>query len=285
MTRKVALIGADGQLGQEVATAFECNGDEVCRLSHDRVEISDIDSIRKALTALQPQIVVNTAAFHNVEKCEADPTKAFAINAIGSRNMAQVAEETHAIIVHVSTDYVFDGAKGKPYLESDLPNPLNVYGNSKLAGEHFVRSMAARHFVLRTSAIYGKHACRAKGGLNFVDLMRKLASERKEVRVVDSEFVSPTPAKSIAQSIIKLCGCEAYGLYHATAEGFCSWYEFAAEIFRLTGATVKLMPAGPNEFPAKVARPKYSVLENCQLKKIGLNVFRPWQEGLSDYLM
>ena len=186
--------------------------------------------------------------------------------------------------MHVSTDYVFDGAKQAPYEEQDAPRPLNVYGNTKLAGEYFVRSTTEKHFVLRTSAIYGKSPCRAKGGLNFIELMLKLAKERGEVKIVDSEFVTPTATTEIARQMVALSRCDAYGLYHATAEGSCSWHQFARAIFELTGTKVSLKVAGPNEFPAKVPRPKYSVLENRTLKNRGLNVFTPWQDGVREYL-
>jgi dTDP-4-dehydrorhamnose reductase len=184
----------------------------------------------------------------------------------------------------VSTDYVFDGAKRSPYEEKDAPRPLNVYGNTKLSGEYFVRSIVDKHFVVRTSAIYGKNPCRAKGGRNFVELMLKLAAERGEVKVVDGEIVTPTPTEELSRQIVALSQTDFYGLYHATAEGSCSWYEFAREIFTVANVPVRLQVAGPNEFPAKVPRPTYSVLENRALKNHGLSVFKPWQEGLREYL-
>jgi len=228
--------------------------------------------------------VVNTAAMHHVENCERDPQKAFAVNGLGTRNLALVARDLGAVLMHVSTDYVFDGAKGSSYDESDAPNPLNVYGNTKLCGEYFVRSTLDKHFVLRTSAIYGRSPCRAKGGLNFIELMLKLARERGEVRVVDSEFISPTSTAELGRQMVALSRSDFYGLYHATADGSCSWHEFAREIFALTGTKVSLKVAGPNEFPAKVPRPKYSVLENRGLKTRQLNIFRPWQDGVREYL-
>jgi len=227
---------------------------------------------------------VNTAAMHHVEDCERDPDRAFAVNGVGARNLSLAAREIGSTVMHVSTDYVFDGAKGKPYEESDAPRPLNVYGNTKLSGEYFVRSTIDKHFVLRTSAIYGKHPCRAKGGLNFIELMLRLARERGAVRVVNNEFVTPTSTAELARQMVELSRSTSYGLYHATAEGSCSWYEFAREIFALANVNVKLEAARPNEFPAKVARPLYSVLENHRLKCHGLNVFRPWQDGLREYL-
>lgn len=281
---KVAVIGANGQLGTDVVAAFTRHGDDVIGLTHSDVELSQMDSVSARLQEIRPHVVVNTAAMHHVENCERQPEKAFSVNGIGVRNLATVARDLKATLVHVSTDYVFDGAKGAPYEESDAPNPLNVYGNTKLAGEYFVRSIADKHFVLRTSAIYGRSACRAKGGLNFIELMLKLSKERSELRVVDSEIVTPTATTDIACQILALCRTEGYGLYHGTAEGSCSWYEFAGEIFNLTGTNTQLVVAGPNEFPAKVPRPTYSVLENRNLKKHNLNVFRSWQEGLREYL-
>ena len=281
---RIAVIGADGQLGMDVSQGFEKNGDEVHRLSHAQIEIASPEAVQGCLTKIAPDVIVNTAAFHKVEQCEVEPAQAFAINACGARNLATTAANLGAIIIHVSTDYVFDGAKQTPYVETDLPRPLNIYGNSKLAGEHFVCSTSPKYFVLRTSALYGKNPCRAKGGLNFVELMRKLARDDKEIKVVNSEFVTPTATADLARQIVRLSRCDAFGLYHATAEGNCTWYEFAREIFNLTGTEARLKVADPIDFPAKVRRPKYSVLENAGLKSIKMNVFRPWQEGLKDYL-
>jgi len=281
---RVAVVGANGQLGSDVVEVFRERGSEVFPLTHVDLELANPDSVSTCLKSLAPAVVVNTAAMHHVEQCEQQPEKAFAVNAIGVRNLAVVTKELGAVLIHVSTDYVFDGAKGQPYVEEDAPVPLNVYGNSKLSGEQFVRTLNDKHFVLRTSAIYGKQPCRAKGGKNFVELMLKLGRERGMVRVVDSEVVSPTPTAQIAAQIYELSGCDAYGLYHGTAEGSCSWYGFAREIFKAANLQVDVQIAGPNEFPAKVPRPKYSVLENRGLKRLGLNRFTDWRDGLQQYL-
>lgn len=281
---KVAVIGANGQVGQSVAQAFAGHDDEVCPLTHAEIEIASAESVRTCLATLRPDVVVNTAAMHHVENCEAQPEKAYAANGLGARNLALVTHNLGALLIHISTDYVFDGSKDKPYVEEDTPLPLNVYGNTKLAGEYFVRTLNKRHFVLRTSALYGKHPCRAKGGKNFPDLMLHLARERGSVRVVDSEVVSPTSAFELARQIVTLTSCDAYGLYHATGEGSCSWYDFARELFAVTNTKVDLQVAAPNEFPAKVRRPTYSVLENRGLKRLGLNCFGTWQDALREYL-
>jgi dTDP-4-dehydrorhamnose reductase len=281
---KVAVIGANGQLGADVSREFSRHGDDVYGLSHSDVEICSLESVRKMLADARPQIIVNTAAMHNVETCEKDPLKAYEVNALGPRNLAHGARDIGAVVVHVSTDYVFDGFKKEPYLERDPAIPLNVYGNTKLAGEAFIQSATDKYFILRTSALYGTNPCRAKGGRNFVELMLKLASERDELRVVDDEIISPTSTSELAKQIVVLSQTDNFGLFHATAEGDCTWYEFAAKIFDLAGVKTKLTVAAPNEFPSKVPRPKYSVLENNALKVLGLNSFHTWEEGLLSYL-
>jgi dTDP-4-dehydrorhamnose reductase len=280
----VAVLGSSGQLGSDVCAAFIRNGDEVFGLTHSDVEMTSASSVEAALSACVPEFIVNAAAMHHVEKCEADPGAAFAANAIGAKNIAEWAKRAGATVAYVSTDYVFDGKKGSPYLETDVAYPLNAYGITKLAGEHFTAAIAPKHFVLRVSAIYGRQPCRAKGGLNFIELMLKLSHERDKLRVVDDEFITPTPTVQIAEQLVALSRSGNYGLYHGTAEGSCSWYEFAREIFRATGTRVCLEKASPGEFPAKVPRPKYSVLENHALKAAKLNVFTDWRDGLEDYL-
>jgi dTDP-4-dehydrorhamnose reductase len=281
---KVVVIGSNGQLGVDLTAEYRNAGAQVIGLTHQDVDISSLESTRHVLAGIRPEIIANTAAMHHVENCEKEPSRAYEVNAIGTRNLASVARELDAKIAHVSTDYVFSGAKREPYVENDRTAPLNVYGNTKLAGEAFLEATGDKYFIVRTSALYGKNPCRAKGGKNFVDLMLKLAAERDEVRVVDDEIVSPTPTAELARQIVILTNTTHYGLYHATAEGSCSWYEFAGKIFELEGFKTRLNAASPNEFPAKVPRPKYSVLENRALKALGLNSFQPWQKGLSSYL-
>ena len=284
---KIAVIGADGQLGTDIVSASRDDGHVVIPLTIAQVDVADGAQVQRALALFggAAEVIVNTAAMHQVEKCEADPARAFAVNALGARNLAQAANSCGARLVHISTDYVFDGAKMEPYLESDCPLPLNAYGNSKLAGELFVRSVAEKHYVIRVSGLYGQSPCLEKGGLNFVDLMLKLSRERQEVRVVDDEVLTPTSTREVARQIlIMLKGGATDGLYHATAEGHCSWYEFAREIFRLSRSPVTLNKAAPGEFPAKVPRPKYSVLENANLKRQKLNAMAFWKDALADYL-
>ena len=189
---KIAVIGANGQLGHDVVRTFANQGDEVRALRHEDIELSSLESVKGCLRATQAEVVVNTAAMHHVENCEQQPDRAHEVNVMGARNLATVTRDLGSVLIHVSTDYVFDGTKGEPYVESDQPHPLNVYGRTKLEGEQLVRDINPKHYILRTAALYGSHPCRAKAGQNFVDLMLRLARERGRVRVVDNEFTSPT---------------------------------------------------------------------------------------------
>jgi dTDP-4-dehydrorhamnose reductase len=281
---KIVVIGANGQLGCDLCSAFSGNGHEVIPLNHDVIDLIDVNSVKTKLEQLRPLVVLNTAAMHNVEVCESSPLKAFEINAAAVRNLAVISNELDFTLFHFSTYYVFDGSKKAPYFETDLPLPLNVYGNTKLAGENFVRTISKKYFVLRVSGLYGKNPCRAKAGTNFVKTMLKLAKERPEVRVVNDEILTPTFTEDIARQCVELNKVDHYGLYHVTAQGNCSWYEFAAKIFEISGAKVKLTIADSGEFKAKVARPKYSVLENQALKALNLDIMRHWTDGLQAYL-
>ena len=282
---KIAVIGADGQLGTDISAAIKQTNHELIGLTINDIDITDKDWTARVLKESTPQLVINTAAFHDVEKCENEPVKAFEVNALGARNLAEICNDMDAALMQISTDYVFDGKKRAPYVETDKPMPLNVYANTKLSGEHFVEAIAKKFYILRVSGIYGKSPCLGKGGMNFVELMLKLSKSRPEVRVVDNEFLTPTSTKEIAGQIIKMIDSNAaYGLYHATAGGSCSWYEFAKEIFEITKPDIAFNKAEPGEFAVKVNRPEYSVLENKFLQDQGIDIMRHWKEGLRTYL-
>jgi dTDP-4-dehydrorhamnose reductase len=274
------VLGAPGQLGSDCLEAFA--GEDVVGLGHDDIDIRDVDGVRSMLARLRPQIVVNTAAYHNVPRCEEMQEDAFAVNAIAPGRLARACTDVGARLVHVSTDYVFDGGKRTPYVEDDLPRPLNVYGISKLAGEHAVLAVDG-HQVVRSSGLYGIRPCRAKGG-NFIDTMFRLSAEKPEMRVVDDEVLTPTFTSDLAAQIRVLALEAPPGLYHATAAGECSWYEFARAIFDLGGITTPLHRSSTAEMPSPVRRPSYSVLANAALGRLGLDRMRPWRDALADYM-
>ncbi len=280
---KIALIGANGQLGSDLQTVLIARGCRVIPFVHADIEVSDLKSIQAALMPGQPDVIINTAAFHKVEEVEQNPTQAFAVNTVGPRNLALASQELNSTLIHLSTDYVFSGSKGKPYVETDPVDPLNIYGISKAAGEMVVRALWPRHFIIRTSGLYGKAGSSGKGG-NFVELMLRLAQQGKPIRVVDDQILIPTSTRALAFQVAALIDTDAYGTYHATCQGECSWYEFAAEIFRSAGLHPDLRPQSTAESGARVRRPAYSVLENAQLKVIGMDGMPPWQEALRNYL-
>ena len=283
MRAEVVVIGGNGQLGSDIVLRFRREGVSLRSLTHEDLEVSNPESVASVIGELRPTLVVNTAAYHQVPACEASPDKAFAVNAVGPLYLAKAAQGLGAVLVHISTDYVFDGQKRTPYLEEDVPRPLNVYAASKLVGESFVRNYCERHFIVRTSGLYGHVPCRAKG-MNFVTMMLRYATGKPEVRVVDDEVLTPSATVDIAHHLWRLVQTEEYGLYHLTNEGFCSWYEFAEVIFRELGLKTPLLRASVKDFPSPIRRPQYSVLENARLKALGLNQMPHWRDSLLRHL-
>lgn len=280
---RILLIGAAGQLGQDLLPVLQRRGHEVTPVIHEQLEICSPEAVRQQMASARPQCVINTAAFHRVDECEEQAEKAFAVNVLGVCNLAQSVEEAGAALVHFSTDYVFGGEKRTPYRESDLPQPLSVYAMSKLAGEFAARCYCSRHFVVRTCGLYGMGGSRSKGG-NFVETMLRLAGQKKTIRVVADQIVTPTSTADLAERVLPMIESGRYGLYHMSSAGQCSWYEFAAEVFRLAGVNADLQPTDSKSFGAKARRPAYSVLDNCRMRAAGIAEFRPWQEALADYL-
>jgi len=282
---KIALIGASGQLGSDLAKVVPARGHDLVPLTHADVEITDHASVEAMMAAHRPELVLNMAAFHKVDLCEEKTERTFAVNTFGVRTLALACCRHDVVLVHISTDYVFggDSARRTPYVETDTPAPINVYGVSKLAGEHLIRYLLDRHFIFRVTGLYGVAGSSGKGG-NFVELMLRLAREGKDIRVVDDQRMTPTYTIDLARQIAVMIETEHYGLYHATSQGDCTWYEFAAEIFRQSGLSPNLGRAKTGDFGEKATRPAYSVLENRALQQIGLDQMRPWQEALGVYL-
>ena len=250
------VVGSTGQLGSDLVEAFAEGDMPVHGLAHEDMDIADDEAVGRVLGALRPDVVVNTAAFHNVPRCETEPDRAYVLNAVAPRRLARVCAGLGARLVHVSTDYVFDGAKLAPYVETDRPVPLNVYGVSKLAGEYGVLGADGRHQVVRSSGLYGIRPCRAKGG-NFIDTMYRVAAQQPEVRVVDDEVLTPTFTADLAAQIRVLALEGGPGLYHATNQGSCSWYEFARAIFDLGRLETPLSATSVQQQASPVRRPFY----------------------------
>ncbi|MCC6145077.1 MAG: dTDP-4-dehydrorhamnose reductase [Candidatus Hydrogenedentes bacterium] len=283
---KVLVIGALGQLGTELCKAF--GSDELVTADVDggdvQVDLRNALETHRVVEEVQPQVVFNTAAAHNVPQCEEEPDLAFAVNATGARNLARACHAAGARLVHMSTDYVFGHGGTRPYVETDLPAPLSIYAASKLAGEHLVAAECPNHQIIRTAAMYGHAPCRAKGGKNFVSLMLHLAETKGEVRVVTDEITTPTYTGALVRQMRLLAEQGEPGVYHCTCRGECSWYDFAKAIFEETGTDVKLHEAKSSDFQSGVQRPSYSVLENRHAAVQGLCIMPEWRDGLKEYL-
>jgi dTDP-4-dehydrorhamnose reductase len=279
---KIAVLGSFGQLGRDLCPQL---GGEVIPLARSDFDLTDHEQLRQRLTQLRPDAVVNCAAYNLVDRAESEPEAALAVNAWAVRNLAQVCRDLNALLVHFSTDYVFglDSARSVPWGEEDAPGPLSVYGISKLAGEYFVRSICPKHFVIRTCGLYGVAGTGGKGG-NFVETMLRAAAQGKALRVVADQRCTPSFTADVAAAAAALIRTEAYGLYHITSNGDCSWHEFASEIFRLSGLNPPLSPISSAEYGAAARRPSYSVLALERFTSLGLGCPRPWQDALAAYL-
>ncbi len=279
--KKIALIGADGQLGTELGKVL--NDQELYSLYYPEFDVTDAAKMSKTIRALSPDVIINTAAYHRVDECEDNPEISFSVNTIAVRRLASLCRDLNAALVHFSTDYVFDGQKRSPYVEDDLPNPLNLYAVSKLAGEYFVQNIPQKYFLIRTCGLFGEAGCWGKGR-NFVDTMIYLESQGKKIKVVNDQWVTPTSAFELAQKVKELLRTTHWGLYHMTNEGECTWHEFARTIFMLTGSKIQIEAVDSEFYGSKAKRPRYSVLENRNAKKIGLTPFSRWETALELYL-
>ena len=279
MARRVLVTGAAGMLGRAVAAEFARRGYEVFALSRQDLDITDFAKARDILRQARPQVVVNCAAYTNVDGAEADYYRALLVNGLGARNIALACREVGAALVHVSTDYIFDGQKSEPYEVYDTPNPLNAYGKSKLWGERAVAEVSGgRHFIVRTSWLFGP------GGKNFVDTMLRVGREKGAAKVVSDQRGCPTYTVDLARAIADLVESSRYGTYHVTNAGSTTWYEFALAIFKLAGLAVEVSPCSTAEFPRPARRPPYSVLDPFPLKETIGYLLPPWEEALERYL-
>ncbi|MDH3216220.1 MAG: dTDP-4-dehydrorhamnose reductase [Candidatus Krumholzibacteria bacterium] len=278
----IAIIGADGQLGKDVQLALKAH--DTRPIAHGEVDITDAAKVVAAIAAIHPDWVINTAAMTHVDDCEGQHMRAFEINALGARHVAEASRQVGAALIHISTDYVFDGEKKTPYMEGDATHPLNVYGISKLAGEFYVRNTCPVYYIIRTSGLYGTHKCRGKGQ-NFVETMLKLAKEKESLRIVSDEVLTPTFTEDLARQIDVLVESKPpHGIYHATNDGACSWFDFAKEIFRIAAIEVAVEETTASQWNAPARRPAYSVLENKALKRAGIDAMSHWKDALGRYL-
>jgi dTDP-4-dehydrorhamnose reductase len=277
---KVLITGGKGQLGSELETVLRKDGQaEVVCLPKDVLDVTKAEETQRVLSIFKPCVIIHAAANTNVDNCEIDQDRAYQVNALGTRNVAVAASRLDAKLVYISTDYVFNGGSAKPYTEFDKPDPINVYGRTKLAGEQFTTSLSNKYFIVRTSWLYGRQ------GKNFIKTMLSLAGEKTEVAVVCDQTGSPTYAKDLAFFLMELIQTELYGIYHYSNSGFCSWFDFAKKIFEMAGLKhVLLRPVSTKEFKRPAPRPAYSVLDHYRLRLEGMTVPRYWEDALREFM-
>ncbi|GAC1443634.1 MAG: dTDP-4-dehydrorhamnose reductase [Chloroflexota bacterium] len=278
---RIVITGGQGQLGRDFPPAFP--GDEVTLLGRGELDVTSVDQISSMVTSLRPDVVINTAAFHRVDLCESEPEQSFGVNAAGPQRLASACESRGIVLVHFSTDYVFNGEKRTPYLESDRVDPISVYGASKAAGEMVIRATTTRHLIIRTTGLYGAGGLHTKQG-NFVETMLRLAQRGGPITVVGDQVLTPTYTPDLAQAVAKLVKSGVHGTFHVTSGGACSWYEFAAEIFRQSGLEIDVIYTTQAERPVPARRPAYSVLGHAGLRDAGLPDMREWPDALRAYL-
>ena len=278
----VLVTGASGQLGQSIQfiATNHLNINFVFCNSSD-LDITNKENCTTIFHTIKPDYCINTAAYTAVDKAESEPDKAHLINVVGAKNIAETCKEFDTNLIHISTDFVFDGTKNSPYNEMDLPNPKGVYGQTKLAGEKAIQNVFSKYFIIRTSWVYSQF------GNNFMKTMLRLASERDTISVVDDQIGTPTNAVDLAEVIVQIIlnnsqqSCpENYGIYNFSNEGQCSWYEFAKKIFETNEIKVNLVPIPSTAFPTPAVRPKYSVLDKSKIKRVFELKVKNWENGL-----
>jgi dTDP-4-dehydrorhamnose reductase len=278
---RVFLAGSLGQLG---AALFRALGDDVAWAGgRAALDVRDGEAVRRAVQAARPDVVINATAYNRVDAAEVETVEALAVNAAGPRHLARAAHEAGALVVHVSTDYVFDGTKRTPYTEEDPPRPLSAYGVSKLAGELMVAASGAPFLIVRTSAVFAAGGSRGKGG-SFVERILARARAGEPLRVVDDQVLSPTYAPDLAAAIVALLEAGARGLFHVTGAGSTSWHGFAVAALRQAGVDAPVQAVKAKDFGAPAARPRYSVLSNERYLALGLPKPRAWDVALAELL-
>jgi dTDP-4-dehydrorhamnose reductase len=284
MTKKrVAIFGSGGQLGVELKREFAARNYEVTGYERTSVDITDASRVERRLATLDPAVVVNAAAYNQVDVAEQEPQAAFLVNALAVRNLAMACRQVDARLVHFSTDYVFDGTAGRPYTEEDVPHPLGAYAVSKLAGELYARAYLERVLIVRTSGVFGPGGLRTARG-NFIEVMLRLARRGGPIRVVADHVASPTFAPALASRTVDLVNREQDGIVHAGGGAAISWFDFAQMIFEAAGASPELRPTDDREYRTAARRPKYSALSNAKLEALGVAPMPPLEEAIRSYL-
>lgn len=287
---KILITGANGQLGTQIKNIINNGKSEIGNIPEtvksaeifgvdiDVLDITDLKAVKEYVHNIKPEVIINSAAYTNVDACEENKDLAFKVNTLGARNLAIASEEVGAKLIHVSTDYVFSGEGTEALKEYDITGPVSVYGTTKLMGEDYVRDFSSRYFIVRTAWLYGYN------GKNFVYTIMKAAKERGSLTVVNDQKGNPTNAEDLAHHILKLIPTEEYGVYHCTGTGECTWYDFACKIVEFANIDCTVAPVTSEEFNRAAKRPTFSSLDNMMLRNTVGDEMRPWEEALKMFI-
>ncbi len=287
---KLLVTGGKGQLGCQLKYIIEKNSSDIgeldgsfkdcqCKfIDYDELDITNYNEVISFVSSFKPDVIINCAAFTNVDGCESERDIAYKVNTIGPRNLAIACEKYDTKLLHVSTDYVFNGEGTVPFKEYDIPNPVSVYGKTKLMGEQYVRENCNRYFIVRTAWLYGQW------GKNFVYTIMKAAKDKGHLDVVEDQRGNPTYAEDLAHHILKIILTDEYGIYHCTGTGECSWYDFACKIIEYSGIECTVSPITSDKIDRAAKRPAYSSLDNMMLRVISQDEMRHWQEALMSFI-
>jgi dTDP-4-dehydrorhamnose reductase len=283
MVKRVVIVGSGGQLGVELCREFEKQNWHVVRFDRQSLDITDAARVEESIAATDPQVVINAAAYNQVDVAEREPLAAYSANALAVRNLAMVCRQLDAQLVHFSTDYVFDGTKGAPYSEEDVPHPLGAYAVSKLGGELYAQAYLDDPLIIRVSGVFGPGGLFTPRG-NFVELMLRMAQSGSPIRVVEDHVASPTYAPALAARTVEFVEKGCKGIFHAGGGEPISWYNYAKLIFELANITPELKPTNEREYRTAARRPKFSALSNGKMEKAGITPMPPLREAIADYV-
>jgi dTDP-4-dehydrorhamnose reductase len=287
---RILITGCNGQLGSQLVSIIKNGNSQLGKIDEiyskskikavnsKELDISNLQAVKNYISGYKPEIVINSAAYTNVDSCESNEDLAFRVNSLGARNIAIACEDVEAKLIHVSTDYVFPGNGQVPYREYDVTNPVSVYGKTKLLGEKYIQQFASRYFIVRTAWLYGYN------GNNFVKTIMKAAKERGHLDVVNDQRGNPTNAEDLAHHILKIALTDEYGIYHCTGKGECSWYDFACKIVEYAGIECTVSPVSSEQYKRAAKRPEFSSLDNMMLRCTVEDEMREWEKALFEFI-
>lgn len=275
---KVLVTGVNGQLGYDVVKELDKRGHQAVGVDRESMDLTSTQQIKECIETVNPEAIIHCAAYTAVDKAEDEEELCRRVNAIASKEIAEYAKALDIPMIYISTDYVFDGTKDGEYTEEDMPNPINVYGKTKYEGEVYVQDTLEKYYIVRISWVFGEN------GNNFIDTMLRLAKERDSLNVINDQVGSPTYTKDLAPLLVDMIETDKYGIYHATNEGYCTWYEFAKEILKIANIDIKVNPINTSEYPTKAIRPMNSKMNKNKLEKNSFYRLRNWKYSLLDYI-